>query len=238
MTNGGVRSELRSDARRRQFLRQATSVIGLAMAGVARNAVALPPTAPARRPIAAVTVNGRGPFRFVFDSAATRSAVSGQLQYTLGLPIAEASVTVNGTLGRQRQSLAHIDHLQCGVLSLHDQQLPLLDRYALPSDDGLLGIDGLMDSCVDIDVDRMTAQVVESPAAPLSPASRVVKLLPHSSGLSMVEVEVAGIRCNAILDTGAERSVGNSALRRALQAAPGVPHATRHVPLTRERHPS
>jgi hypothetical protein len=100
---------------------------------------------------------------------------------------------------------------------LHDQDLPLLDRYAMALDDGLLGIDGLKDHCVVIDIDQLTAQVIESAATQATPTAHRADLVLHSIGLSMVDLQVAGIHCRAILDTGAERSIGNGAMRRALQ---------------------
>lgn len=169
-------------------------------------------------PIALVTINGRGPFRFVFDTAATSSAVSGQLIAALGLKITQQSViTVNGSLGRGEKYLVHIERLRCGTLLQRDLQLPLLDRYALPVDDGLLGVSGLASKQVEIDVPLRQVSIVDSPGAYRMQSGHAIKLTRHVSGLSLMEASIAGVGCTAILDTGAELSIGNTALLHALR---------------------
>jgi predicted aspartyl protease len=207
---------------RRRFLAQSVGALGLAFWGASRTA----PAAAAGRPIALVRVNSRGPFRFVFDTAATSSAVSGQLMNALGIASAQESVvTVNGTNGRSDKSLVHIDSLQCGSLLQQDLQLPLLDRFAVPVDDGLLGVSGLADKRVDIDVAQQQVSIADARGVGVVRGSRAIKLARHASGLSLIEVRIKKIACIAILDTGAEHSVGNSALTRALGLGAPAPSA-------------
>jgi predicted aspartyl protease len=131
-------------------------------------------------------------------------------------PVPDATVTVNSSNGSSEHTTIAIDRLQCGPLSVENLQLPLLDRYALPDADGLLGIAGLGPYRVDIDLKRLAARVVESRDDRVGREWHALKIRAHASGLALVDVRIAGVKCVAVVDTGAERSVGNHALRAAL----------------------
>jgi len=69
------------------------------------------------RIMAPVMVNGQGPFRFIVDTGASRSAISPSLAERLGLvPSVEDSLTVQGVTGSDQVPSVMIDRLQAGEM--------------------------------------------------------------------------------------------------------------------------
>jgi Aspartyl protease len=83
--------------------------------------------------------------------------------------------------------------------------------------DGILGAAGLKEERIMVDFARNRVTISRAPRG-LAPRSfqRVHADL-TSNGLLTVEVRVGGVRARAVIDTGADRSLGNQALRDALR---------------------
>lgn len=173
------------------------------------------------RVLAPVSVNGQGPFRFILDTGANRSVLSPKLAAQLGLtPAADDAISVQGVTGSAVLPAVMIDSLQAGdLLLVRRQRVPVLAQTVLIDADGILGIDGLVDARVDIDfgADR----VVISKARGQTNSSGMLKIpvVIRHGGLLRASGMVGRQRVVAIIDTGAERSLGNPALRRLLQSA-------------------
>jgi predicted aspartyl protease len=171
------------------------------------------------RVVVPVTINGRGPFRFVVDTGANHSTISPGLVRTLGLmPAGEASIKLDGITGTAQVSFVTIDRLQAGDLSLNDAVLPVVWAPVMGGADGILGAAGLAERSLTVDFQRN--RVVISRA--VEPATRSDATKIHArrlnEGLMILEIRVGELPVTAVIDTGSERTLGNLALRNALKA--------------------
>jgi predicted aspartyl protease len=177
------------------------------------------------RVLAQVMVNDQGPFRFILDTGANRSALSQQLAERLKLsPSAENPIGVHGVTGSAVLPAVEIKSLQAGDLVLaRNQRVPVLTQAIMAEADGILGIDGLAGTRVDIDfeMDRVTISKSTGRTAPFGMVTIPVTI--SHGGLLMSHAKVGRQRVVAIIDTGAERTLGNPALRQALMFAPKQP---------------
>src|SRR5690606_37345627 len=82
---------------------------------------------------------------------------------------------------------------------------------------GILGIDALHDQRVIIDFvnERIQLQPSEEEPDP-DPGAITVRAKRRLGQLVLVDASAAGVKINVILDTGAQNSIGNAALRRLL----------------------
>jgi len=171
----------------------------------------------AGRIVAPVEINGQGPFRFILDTGANRSAISAETVASLGLTVAEdALVGVHGVTGSAQLPSVEIASLRAGEFEFGGRRLPILPPEVFAGADGILGIDALQEARVEVDFarDRVTIRRSSGRRAPYGylvvPAER------RHGGLLLVEGRVGRVPVKAILDTGAERSLGNEPLRAAL----------------------
>lgn len=182
------------------------------------------------RILAPVMINGQGPFRFIVDTGASYSTVSPKLAQTLGLqPSEDFPFMVNGITGSARAPSVPIDHLQAGDLHLRSLRLPVIWAPVLADADGILGVAGLKDVRVMVEFTRNRVTVSRAPHGSVPRGFQRVHATLISNGLLTVDVRVGGVRARAVVDTGAERSLGNQALRDALrhwQDARKVPEFT------------
>jgi predicted aspartyl protease len=174
---------------------------------------------------APVLINGQGPFRMVLDTGASDSAITAPVAEALGLvPETSHVVLVQGVAGSAIVPTVHADSLTVGDLDAISVTLPII-ADALGGAEGVLGTTGFSDKRIDIDFlhDRITIVRSHGQHAPLGFV--ILPLERSGPGLLMVAGSVAGVRVHAVIDTGAERSIGNEALRRALVSrhAQGTP---------------
>jgi predicted aspartyl protease len=161
-------------------------------------------------------INGRGPFRFVLDTGASDSAITAPVASALGLvPDPSRAVLVQGVAGSAIVPTVRVDSLTVGDLGITSATLPIV-ADALGGAEGVLGTAGLSDKRIDIDFlhDRITIARSHGQRAP--PDFVTLPLERSGPGLLMVRGSVDQVRVHAVIDTGAERSIGNDALRRAL----------------------
>jgi len=168
------------------------------------------------RIVAPVTIDGQGPFRFVVDTGASHSTVSPTLVQTLGLQADAASpVLVNGVTGTANAPSVVIGNLRVGDLKLGPLRLPVVLAPMMAGQDGILGVAGLNIACLTVDFEQNRVAILASATRPPRGFVRVpAKKL--KSGLMTVNARVGGVRAVAVIDTGAQRSLGNLALRDAL----------------------
>jgi predicted aspartyl protease len=169
------------------------------------------------RILVAVRVNGQGPFRFIVDTGANYSTVSPSLVSKLGLqPATAASMWVNGITGSEQVPTVPILELQAGDLVIENKQLPVVWAPLMAGADGILGIAGLTDERLFVDFahDRVTLARAHHDPDPHGFA-RIAARRIHG-GLISVAAKVGGVPVQAVIDTGSERTIANSALRDAL----------------------
>jgi predicted aspartyl protease len=171
----------------------------------------------AGRVVAEVRVDGRGPFRFIVDTGANRSAISRRLAAALSLqPLPDQETLVHGITGSAVMPIVEVPTLRVGSLEFADQRVAVLPDAVFGDTDGILGIDALQRARIHIDF--VNDRVVVGETRRRDHGGRVViKASLRHRGLVMVNGRVGRVPVKAIVDTGAERSLGNEALRRALE---------------------
>jgi predicted aspartyl protease len=165
---------------------------------------------------APVLIDGRGPFRMVLDTGASDSALTAPVAAALGLvPKPSDIVVVQGVAGSAIVPTVRVDSLIVGDLDVTSATLPII-ADALGGAEGVLGTSGFSDKRIDINFlhDRITIARSHGQHAPLGFVTLALER--SGPGLLMVAGSVSQVRVHAVIDTGAERSIGNEALRRAL----------------------
>jgi len=169
------------------------------------------------RLLTAVEVNGTGPYRFILDSGANRSALSASLAELLGLS-ADAGTTlqVHGVTGSAAAPSTRIREMRVGDIVLHDQLVPVLPGTVFADADGILGIDGLQDARIDVDFVRKKVKIMRSEGRRAPRGYLTVPAKLFDKGLLLVEGRVGNVPTHIIIDTGAEHTIGNMRLLDAL----------------------
>jgi predicted aspartyl protease len=189
----------------------------------AAETVYVTPTMPDRigRIMAPVFVNGQGPYPFVIDTGASRSVLAPRLAERLGLvPDPSRTLELRGMTGSATVPTLLVERLEAGDLKLANQRLPVIAPSVFADADGILGIDGLKNMCLRASFTASEVSITRK-GCPMS-----VRDWPRASatlrfgGLVLVKARLGGLRVQAIIDTGAERSLGNSALLEALELEP------------------
>jgi len=171
----------------------------------------------AGRIVAPVEINGRGPFRFILDTGANRSAMSAATAEALGLvPDADAKMSVHGITGSAVLPVVKVQTFRAGDLVFEHQRLPVLPSAVFGGVDGILGIDCLQFARVEVDFERDSVTIRRSTGKRAPSGYLVVPARLRHGGLLLVDGKVGKVSVQAIVDTGAERSLGNEALREAL----------------------
>jgi predicted aspartyl protease len=170
------------------------------------------------RVVVPVKVNGRGPFRFIVDTGANHSTISPDLVRVLGLKTNSTSLmTLDGITGAAQVSYVSVDQIQTGDLTIEDTTLPVVWAPVMAGADGILGAAGMSQKSLLIDFKRNQVSI----ASRVESNARKQAIKVHASrvahGLLIVEALVGGVRTQAVVDTGAERTLGNIALRDALK---------------------
>ena len=178
------------------------------------------------RILAPVTVNGRGPWRFLVDTGANRSALSPGLVATLGLEATPgAEVRLSGVTGSAIVPTVRVARLEAGAVRLENRDLPIVAVPMLAQAEGILGVDGFAGKRLEIDFVRDSVAIVRSQRSRPLPGHLVVPARQRFGGLLIVDARIGTIPVRAVVDTGAARSLGNRALQRRLRLRPraGMP---------------
>jgi hypothetical protein len=165
-----------------------------------------------------VKVNGKGPFRFVIDTGASRSTLSPHLARALNLqPSVGRNVMLNGVTGAAEVATVAVDSIEIGALKFEKQQLPVIFTSIMGNADGILGVAGFNDQRIDVDFKRDRVSVLESNGRRPHYSLVTTRATRNHYGLMIVDVRVGRrIRAKAVIDTGAERTLGNLALQAAM----------------------
>jgi predicted aspartyl protease len=171
------------------------------------------------RVVVPVMVNGQGPFRFIVDTGANHSTISPRLARELGLkPAEKASIILDGITGTAQVSFVTIDRLQTGDLTIGRTDLPVVWAPVMAGADGILGAAGLTETSLLIDFQRNRVAISRGVEAAVRANSTRIHGLRLIPGLITLATRVGGVPVRAVIDTGAERTLGNLPLRDALRA--------------------
>ena len=159
-----------------------------------------------------VTIDGRGPFPFVVDTGADHTTLSTELADALKLPRGR-NVRLHSITGESIVGTARVNRLEVGSHAIEGVSLALLPREGLGAP-GLLGLDAVADQRVTLDFKKREMTVRRSKGFPFDPQAIVVRAAARRSGqLLLVDTTIRTEPVFVILDTGAEITVANSALR-------------------------
>ena len=162
-----------------------------------------------------VMVNGRGPYRFIVDSGADTSAVGLRIAHNLELPLGTPAI-LNATTSRDVVDRVKVDQLTVGPTTISDLMLPAL-READLGGEGLIGIDALHQQRLLMDFEKHLIKVEDArKPPPFSPDDIVITAKRQHGQLILTQVRAGRINLDAVIDTGSEISIGNSALRDQL----------------------
>jgi predicted aspartyl protease len=165
---------------------------------------------------APVYVNGQGPLRLVLDTGASSSAVTTQAAERLGLSLANAhTVLLRGVTGAKEMPMVDVEKIEIGDLTVEPARLLVIDD-AFGGAEGVLAGRGLGDRRILIEFrkDHIDIRRSKNQRAPAGFTVLPIRLI--RGHVPTVEVAVGRVRARAIIDTGAQQTTGNLALRTAL----------------------
>jgi predicted aspartyl protease len=165
---------------------------------------------------APVYIDGKGPFRLVLDTGANRSVVTYRTAQRLGkAPDLAGGVQLHGVTGTARVPTIKADSVEVGDLLLNARTLPVV-HDVFGGAEGALGTEGLADKRIVIDFKNDSISILRSKREGPPPGfSRVPVKLRHGR-LLMFQMYLGGVKTWAMLDTGAQMTIGNNSLREAL----------------------
>jgi predicted aspartyl protease len=165
-------------------------------------------------------INGKGPFRLVLDTGASHSAIISRVADALGMPSQPSPpILVRGVTGSAIVPTFHAERMEVGDLLIEPTTLPIV-ADVFGGAEGVLGREGLPNKRIFADFahDRLVISMSHKERAGYG--FSIVPLKLARSGLLTADVQVGETRALAIIDTGAQVTVGNLALRDALMRRP------------------
>lgn len=166
-----------------------------------------------------VTINGQGPFRLMVDTGANRTVISTELADRLGISYLDApQVSMNGVTGESSVPAVILDEIRAGDVVFEMMNVPVLAREFIGDVDGILGVAGLKSKRLIVDFRRDTVTISRSRFE--RPDGARIKVERVIGGLLSAPARIGGVDVLMIFDTGAQLSMGNRALQRALHADP------------------
>ena len=164
-----------------------------------------------------VNITGSGPYRFLVDTGSERTIISRELAQRLRLEPGTTAVVHSMTEVSDIRT-AIIPTLDLGVRRVRNIHAPMLERRHLGAE-GMLGVDSLQAHRVLFDFQRQEMRITASRSEEIRwPEGSIVVTGRRLMGrLVLVDADVEGTPIRAIVDTGAQVSIANSALRRRLE---------------------
>jgi predicted aspartyl protease len=165
---------------------------------------------------APVWINDKGPFRLVLDTGANHSGVTAQVAELLRIPLDQSPpVLLRGVTGIATVPTIRVDSFTVGDLTLSPAILPIVTD-ALGGAEGVLATDEFKDKRIVIDFKHDQIDIRRSHNERARSGFVTISLEHSEAGLLMFHALVGSLRIQAIIDTGAQRTIGNPAMRDAL----------------------
>ena len=162
-----------------------------------------------------VHINGHGPYQFVVDSGADTSVVGLRIARELQLPLG-TPVVLNGMTERSIVDRVKVDSLKLGPTTIEDRELPALDEGDVGGQ-GMIGIDALVRQRIMMDFEKRLIKVEDATKPPKALPDEIVVIARRRRGqLILTHVRASGFLLDAVIDTGAEMTIGNPVLRDKL----------------------
>ena len=174
-----------------------------------------------------VRLGGKGPYRFLVDTGADRTAVSTAIAAELGLPSGPMA-TLHSVTGVSAVRTANVPQLELTHNRVRSVEAPLLERVHMGAD-GILGVDSLRSQRVLFNFRTRLISIVPSAnrAEREEEGTIVVRGKLKRGHLIVTSARANQVPVTVVLDTGSEITMGNDALRARLEAkrrlGPGTP---------------
>jgi predicted aspartyl protease len=162
-----------------------------------------------------VLVGGYGPYRFLIDTGADRTAISSTLARQLRLE-GRKDVKLHSVTG-----VSQIETTRVPMLDMTAKQVRNIDAALLEAEnmgaDGILGLDSLRSQRVLFDFKKQMLTVVPAEARVKEDRDTIVVTAKVRNGrLILSQASAEGTPVTLVVDTGAQVSIGNAALLRKL----------------------
>jgi predicted aspartyl protease len=163
-----------------------------------------------------VRLSGTGPYQFLVDTGADRTAISRDLAGKLGL-VKGDKASIHTIAGVSTVSTATIPDLELTKKPLSVRDAPLLESGNMGAD-GILGVDSLRSQRVLFDFGTKTLSIVPSavPDFREEPGTIVVQAERKNGRLVVTDASANGRDLTVVIDTGAQLSIGNEELKKQL----------------------
>jgi predicted aspartyl protease len=163
-----------------------------------------------------VVVDGRKTYRFIVDSGADRTVISGRIADELAL-VRAGSVTMNSISGTSQVETVRLSSIRIGTHTVSAFDAPILRERDLGAA-GMLGIDALANRRIMLDFERHEIALEDDRRLrePELPDDIVVIARRRKGQLILTEAYALGAKVSAVIDTGAQATIGNLALRERL----------------------
>ena len=168
-----------------------------------------------------VRINGAMPVPFIVDTGAERTVIASELAQKLSLA-SGPTLTLATITGRVQVPSFIIDSLKTAIVDMGGIEAPGLDRGNLGAY-GLLGIDSLEDRKILLDFKKGSIDVLLSALSKkrstLENGMIVVRATRRAGRMILSNANIGNMAVDIIIDTGAQSSMGNLALRKRLRAS-------------------
>lgn len=164
-----------------------------------------------------VLIEGIGPFAFMIDTGSQATAITHEIRTAANLAPGGSAILV-GMASRREVELASVSRIEFGSNSYSNFTAPVLDREHVGAD-GIIGLDALQDFRVLIDFRKQTIAVEDASSKDKRGGFEImVRARSRLGQLLITDALVEGVRATVIIDTGAQSSLGNLALRDRIRA--------------------
>jgi predicted aspartyl protease len=163
-----------------------------------------------------VRLAGTGPYQFLVDTGADRSAVSSAIVAKLALTRG-SSAALHSSTGVTTVTTARVPNLELTRPTQKLIEAAVLESAYMGAD-GIVGSDVLNSQRVQFDFERRTMSVVPAAVPDFrdEPGTIVVEARRKNGRLIVTDAAANGQRITVVLDTGSEVCVGNQVLRDRL----------------------
>jgi len=162
-----------------------------------------------------VFIDGQGPFKFLVDTGANTSCLAASVAQRLNLP-AGASTMVHTFKGAHARPSVIIDRLEVGARVRRKVHAPVLSIKSMQVD-GVLGVDWLKGQRLVLNLADKNLEITASRREATAPGVVVVPARRRMGQLTIVDADLSGAPISAMIDTGAQASMGNAPLRALLR---------------------